>query len=234
MYSSLTSANQTAKDLTSFWYFPKNVLCDLNYLGDLRKTQKFTYQCSMPANVFNEIVFLFLWAWFVVLVLFNLYSLLKWLGKFMFRRMIIKNMLLWPFKYNYHIDKFIDSFVYDYLSTEGFLVLMLIKANTQDWHCRSIVRVLWKFYIQRLRDDVDSPRLGGGEENEFNHFTGVSSTVKVPTRREYNYEMRDLQNSTPIRTTAASKIISLPEKECKNNYKLNEEFVILKRKEDMV
>lgn len=231
IFNKYSSTNQTQRDYISTLYFPEHVLCDIKYM-DIKNVQTYTYHCSLPANVFNEKLFLVLWFWFIVLVVFNTFSLIKWILKLMFRKQIIKNMLLWPFTYNYHIDKYINSFVYDYLSTEGFLMIMLIKANTQDWHCRSIVRCLWKFYMTRSRDEANRTEFPLTEEDQdVNMFSSATSTAKQTGRREYNFD-RNLHNSTPVKANLSK--IAPSDKECKNNYKLNEEFIKLKNHGDMV
>jgi len=113
----------------------------------------YSYQCTLPANVFYEKTFVVLWMWFVVLFFINLISLLKWIYRILFRRRIIQQKLLWPENYNFDVDRHLDFFVYDYLSTEGYLVLMLIKSNTQDWHFRIILKNLWKHYMNHVNDE---------------------------------------------------------------------------------
>lgn len=123
------SENTTHSEYVTSQYFPRNVLCQLKFHGDARQIHTHTFQCGLPANVFNEIVFLVIWYWLVLLVFLNVLSLMKWLVIIVRRRTMIKDVLLWPFRYNYHIEKYVDPFVYEYLSSEGFLVIMLIKVN---------------------------------------------------------------------------------------------------------
>lgn len=219
------STDENFRETITNSYFPRHILCDINYLGDLMNVQSIRYQCSLPANFFNEVVFLVLWAWFVILAILNFTSLIKWILKLIFRKTIITNMLAWPFKYKYNIELYIDSFVQDYLNTEGFLALMLIKSNTQDWHCRNIIRLLWNYYINRLKQEVDipTPRICDAKNTLF----PGGSTLKVPSRREFNYEPLAASVTTPVRSSyPPSKI------ECKNNFKL--EDMVQKNNEDMV
>ncbi|CAF0710219.1 unnamed protein product [Brachionus calyciflorus] len=214
-------------------YFPYHFLCDVQYLGDIQDTQEFRFQCTLPANIFNEVVFFILWLWFVVLVFLNIYSLLSWVFKIIFRKRIITNMLIWPFKYNYRVDTYINSFVDEYLSTEGFLALMLIKSNTQDWHCRSIVRVLWKHHTSRLKNELEipTPRIYQEKKDKLISSPG---TFKLSTRRDINYEpLHMMEMSTPVRLINHSQKTN-EKTECKNNFKIGEEFGSKKINEDMV
>lgn len=122
------AGNQTHSDYVTSQYFPRHVLCKLKIRADAHEIHEYTFQCGLPANVFNEIVFLVLWFWLATLVVINTFSFLSWLFVFARRRSLIRDILIWPFRYNYQIDQYVDSFVYDYLSGEGFLVIMLIKV----------------------------------------------------------------------------------------------------------
>ncbi len=76
---------------------------------------------------------------------------------------------MWPLAYSYHqekLEKYADSFIYDYMSTEGFLVIMLIKSNTKDWYSRAILRLLWKFHLRRLSNDSSFLHFYEGENQE--------------------------------------------------------------------
>jgi hypothetical protein len=138
-------------------YFPRVVFCDLHLRADFRNVHSHQFQCALPPNVFNEKAFLVFWCWFLALIVFNTYSLIKWFFKVVFRRRIVENMLMWPYNVELDAENYLDLFVYDYLSTEGYLVLMLIKANTQDWYCRTIIQNLYKSFVSRI--DVENETL---------------------------------------------------------------------------
>lgn len=224
LYLKFNNSNQTFKEKITNSYFPRHILCEISYMGDLQSTQSFKYQCSLPANFFNEIVFFVLWIWFVILAILNFFSLIKWILKIIFRKKIITNMLVWPFKHENNIELYSDSFVKDYLNTEGFLILMLIKSNTQDWHCRNIVRILWNFYVQRLKQQAEmlTPKVC----DQKNNLITSGSTVKVLNRREFNYESMAAPATPPIRSAYLNK------SECKNNFKLND--MVHQKNEEMV
>lgn len=224
LFLKYNSSNQTFIEKIRNSYFPRHILCEISYLGDLKHPQSFKYQCSLPANFFNEIVFFVLWIWFVILAILNLFSLIKWILKIIFRKKIISNMLVWPFKRKNNIELYIDSFVKNYLNTEGFLTLMLIKSNTQDWHCRNIVRILWNFYVHRIKQEAEIMTPVPCDQN--NNLINSSSTVKVVNRREFNYKPMD----APVTPTFRSSFIN--KSECKNNFKLGN--LVNHKSEDMV
>lgn len=144
MLRKYTSSNESEIESITSKYFYTNIFCNIDARGDYKNTYKQQYHCSLPANVFNEKVFLVIWCWLAMLLLFNVYTIVTWLIRIVFRRQVIFNMLAWPNNSFQITGKELDQFVYNYLSTEGFLVLMLIRFNTQDWACRRIVRLLWE------------------------------------------------------------------------------------------
>ena len=95
--------NQTYADYVTAQYFPRQVLCQLEMRADVKQIHTYVFQCGLPANIFNEIVFLALWFWLVLIVLVNALSLVKWTYRFMIRRCMIKEIITWPYHYNYHI-----------------------------------------------------------------------------------------------------------------------------------
>jgi hypothetical protein len=190
-------------------YFPRVVFCDIHVRTDkkINNIHTYQYQCALPSNIFNEKIFIVLWAWFVVMIVCNTYSLFRWMVKYLFRKTIIKNILLWPYAYDHDIDLYIDSFVYEYLSNEGFLVLMLIKSNVQDWHLRMLIRDLWLAYMQRIKEpnshklhDTSSDNAKMFDITNINENASINSpispnsTCRVPMRRDINNELTSTHN----------------------------------------
>jgi hypothetical protein len=199
-------------------YFPRVVLCRVHNLEGFAKVVEHEFQCALPSNFINEKLFIFLWFWFCLMVVFNIYSLFKWSLILILRKSYIEEMLTWPFKYNYNIRRYIGPFVHSYLRSEGFLVLMLIKSNTQDWHCRVILRHLWKYYIMRQRqvndlNETDAYHINteycGNKNNkeknfiteslnEFENKSPVSeATLKCANRRKLDLHAEQLTQLTP-------------------------------------
>nr|CAH8872242.1 unnamed protein product [Trichobilharzia regenti] len=82
------------------WYqsgnFPRVTFCDL----DMRKMgsnyHRYTLQCVLGINMFNEKIFIFLWFWFTGLTLMNIHSFLRWCCRSTFqssRTNFVRNLL---------------------------------------------------------------------------------------------------------------------------------------------
>jgi len=185
-------------------YFPRVVLCQVHSKEDVSgNVMKSPYQCVLSANFLNEKIFIVLWLWFCFMVVMNLLSLLNWCYIMLARKRIIYELLSWPFNYDSSIEANLDPFVKKYLRTEGFLVLMLIKSNSQDWHCRMVVNLLWKNYLKRNLDGelnaVHVSNVSSGEGSGFEYSSEEkyhlnkspvsSQTVKIDNRRKLNMNL---------------------------------------------
>lgn len=190
-------------------YFPRVVMCNIHSKEDMRNSKvEAPYQCVLSSNFLNEKIFIVLWLWFCLIALFNFFSLLRWTFIIVSRKRIIKEMLSWPFDNDYNIKKFLDQFVYNYLSTEGVLVLMLIKSNTQDWHCRMIINILWKNFvkyrsesemIKQIEIDQDNLKFYEREHMNVNKSPISSQTIKCEGRRKLNMDMNSsLSEFSPV------------------------------------
>jgi len=52
-------------------------MCDFK-LRRLGSIQRYSVQCVLPVNLFNEKIFLFLWFWIIFIALVTLISMLVW------------------------------------------------------------------------------------------------------------------------------------------------------------
>ena len=57
--------------------FPRVTMCDI-YVRRLGNVQRYTMQCVLPINLFNELVFLISWFWLVMVAAATALSLLSW------------------------------------------------------------------------------------------------------------------------------------------------------------
>jgi len=60
--------------------FPRVTLCDFQIL-QLDNVQKYTVQCVLPINLFNEKIFLLIWFWLVFVAVATFVNLLHWTAK---------------------------------------------------------------------------------------------------------------------------------------------------------
>lgn len=136
-------------DWTTSPRFPRITMCDLK-VRRLGNVQRYTVQCVLPINLFNEKIYLFIWFWMIFVVAATAASLLTWILRIIFRvdryRYIKKHLKLadkiqkdWDRKY---VVKFVD----DYLRQDGVLIIRLIGHNTNALTVTEFVCSLWDLY----------------------------------------------------------------------------------------
>ncbi|CAF3655313.1 unnamed protein product [Rotaria socialis] len=151
-------------------WFPRVVMCDfmVRHLGSNQHWM--AIQCNLPINLFNEIIFLILWAWYILLSSLTCVSLI-------FCLCLMYSNIGCTFIHKYlHMNspksskEQCDNFIGNYLKWDGILVLRLIAHNTNDIIMANLVGALFKMYLDSNEKQNDQVRL-----NEHYERVDVSS-----------------------------------------------------------
>lgn len=129
--------------------FPKVTLCDFD-VRQLSNIQRYTVQCVLPINLFNEKVFIFLWFWFCFVAVLTVGNFIFWL----WRALIRFNRVAYIKKYLRILDelrgeadkKLARQFADQYLRDDGIFVLRIIAKNSNDILLSDLVLEMWKTY----------------------------------------------------------------------------------------
>lgn len=101
-------------------------------------------------NVFNEKIFTIIWFWLVFLTLANAKSVVMTMIRTMFRQFdyaYIANYLnLYSKKERFKRQLLVKRFIFDYLSSDGVLILRLVSENISDLLTSEVVNELWNEY----------------------------------------------------------------------------------------
>lgn len=123
----------SGEDWTASNRFPRVTMCDFK-VRRLGNVQRYTVQCVLPINLFNEKIYLFLWFWMVFVAVMTCMSLFTWCLRSLFRtdrhRYVKKHLRLMD-----KLDRDADKkravkFVDKYLRQDGVFVLRLVGHNT--------------------------------------------------------------------------------------------------------
>ncbi|KAL4217046.1 hypothetical protein ACF0H5_023502 [Mactra antiquata] len=131
--------------------FPRVTLCDLQ-IRQLQNVQRYTVQCVLPINLFNEVVFLFMWFWFVFIAFITLISFIQWVYKVMSKRyayMYVKKYLSLndPKLVLSTEDKInLKVFAERYLRKDGCYVTWMVGHNSTDLVVIDLIVQLWEDY----------------------------------------------------------------------------------------
>ena len=157
-------------------------MCDfkIREVGNPKVSHRYTVQCVLPINLFNQQVFTFIWFWYALVLCINIYSLCVWTYRFLplkreryiARRIeIMRQALLWRNKNPLNFEAtaaqaadlqmheferdLIRHFVHDYLESDGLFILRVLSANTSDFVCTELIQELWKYYRKQRKVSVN-------------------------------------------------------------------------------
>ncbi|KAK3600960.1 hypothetical protein CHS0354_004169 [Potamilus streckersoni] len=126
--------------------FPRITLCDFE-IRQLNNIQRWTVQCVLPINLFNEKIFVFLWFWFFVVAVLAGINFVKWLFLVVLKRnnyMYVKKYLLIASKMQTTTDKKLArKFAEEYLRDDGCFVVRLVGINSTDLVITDLLEELW-------------------------------------------------------------------------------------------
>ncbi len=135
--------------------FPRVTLCDF-HIREIGIVHRYTVQCVLPINLFNEKIFLILWFWILILVAFNLGDFISWLLRiirvgsrtaYVRRKLAMKRAADKSIDYSNRDDGDLsEQFVHDYLQGDGCFALRLLARNGQDIIVGEVIDQLYKHY----------------------------------------------------------------------------------------
>lgn len=133
---------------------PINIGCKLifPFLLNLYQNSR-ALQCNLPINLFNELIFLIIWTWFIFLSVLTFISFILCVisiytnvGHTCIRRYL--HMSLLRLKEDEE-----DDFIDDYLRWDGILVLRIIAQNTNDIIMANLVGALFKINSNSMKKE---------------------------------------------------------------------------------
>ncbi|CAD6191614.1 unnamed protein product [Caenorhabditis auriculariae] len=144
-------------------YFPRAAVCDFE-VRQVANIQKYSVQCVLVINIFNETIFVLLWFWYLILLLATAASFIQWfilIAFPCFSRWFISQHLELSALNNYvpesakssrELTKFVDH----YLHRDGVFVLRMVSGHAGVIFATDLVYALWKAYYGIEEKNVDS------------------------------------------------------------------------------
>lgn len=160
-------------DWTQLQRFPRVTMCDFR-IREVGIVHRYSVQCVLSINLFNEKIFIFLWFWIFLVSLFNVGHLFSWTyalavngherHNYVKRRLTAlhpstdtngsSNGLGCTANPDYYFDldhdphekRLFKRFVNHYLREDGVLALRLLSRNSQDLIVSELVANLFNLY----------------------------------------------------------------------------------------
>ena len=141
--------------------FPRVTMCDFN-VRRLGNVNRYTLQCVLPINLFNEKIFLFVWFWMVFVAAVACFSLLNWALRVAFagdgQRYVKKHLRLME-KIGQNLSNpertRLSNFLNKYLKQDGVFILRLVGHNTNAITVTEFVCDLWDKFNTKPMEEID-------------------------------------------------------------------------------
>ncbi|CAJ0955292.1 unnamed protein product, partial [Mesorhabditis belari] len=132
--------------------FPRIAMCDfeVRVFGGFHR---YSVQCMLVLNMFNEKIFLFLFWWFVAVFFYTVLDTVQ---------LCLKNRL-GRSKVNYvrkyltlrsTDERFVEQFCNSNFSTDIMIILRIITIHSSEFITRDVLSSLWKEFRQKIHDDL--------------------------------------------------------------------------------
>ncbi|XP_053383040.1 innexin unc-9-like isoform X2 [Mercenaria mercenaria] len=146
--------------------FPKVTLCDYQ-IRQMNNVKKYTVQCVLPINMFNEKLFLFLWFWFCLLAILNVFSMANWLYLIIWKKNNY-NFVMKYFKIDGQRLKQADKeackkFTEDFLRNDGCFLVRMVGMNSSEL---VVIDLLKELFTQYKKDQKQSRATSHDDQNE--------------------------------------------------------------------
>lgn len=134
-------------------FFPRAAVCDFE-VRQVANIQKYSVQCVLVINIFNEKIFILLWFWYLILMVASLVSFLQWfvlLAFPCFSRWFIAQHLELSSLSNFipsssKGERDVTKFVHGYLHRDGVFVLRMVSGHAGVLFATDLVLALWKAF----------------------------------------------------------------------------------------
>ncbi|KRZ12118.1 Innexin unc-9 [Trichinella zimbabwensis] len=142
-------------------HFPRVTMCDFDVrvLGNLHR---WTVQCVLMINMFNEKIYLFLWWWFFIISIFTFLNFFYWIFVSFNQNMQVNFIS----RYLRVSDKISDTlpeqrrvskFVRRELRPDGVFLLRIIASNAGDIIATELIKDLWTVYDAKQNHPTPPP-----------------------------------------------------------------------------
>ena len=181
-----------------------------------KESHRYTVQCVLPFNLFNQQIFTYLYFWLLILSCFNLISMIIWLYRLSpyhnFRhleRRLATHILNKNAKHDDDDNDMRKKFVYRYLQGDGTFMLYLVTSNVSDYVCKRILFELYQVFCESDR----TKRIG--RESLFQpifieHDQDENDNNLNNIERDQNENMIDVDDDGSTDQTVAADLPPIP------------------------
>ncbi|KAK0413613.1 hypothetical protein QR680_006903 [Steinernema hermaphroditum] len=174
--------------------FPRVSVCDFT-VRQVANIQKYSVQCVLVINIFNEKIFILMWFWYMAVMIMTIYSVFYWtilMGFPCFGRWFVgQNLEMSELKFDSTKQrKQVSRFVNEYLRQDGVFVLRMVTMHAGVIFGTDLVLALWKVFYGIECTPVDNQSEEENEDN--NNKKNFLRNRKIPKVKENAYDMENV------------------------------------------
>ncbi|PAA88063.1 hypothetical protein BOX15_Mlig031319g1 [Macrostomum lignano] len=139
------------RDWTQTMIFARVGVCAVFYRAPAGGNYVYS-QCTLPINMINEKIYIFLWFWVITTASLTALSLPVWVARILLfrkRSQFVRSYLKLADRSPAVDKRDISRFIRDFLRHDGTFLLKMIALNSGDVICTEIVARLWEVYLRR-------------------------------------------------------------------------------------
>ncbi|KAI1723290.1 innexin domain-containing protein [Ditylenchus destructor] len=171
-------------------FFPRVSLCDFS-VRQVANIQKYSVQCVLVINIFNEKIFILLWFWYTLLLFATVASLVYWFVVMAFPclgRWFVANNLELNEAEQMDITQNkteIRIFVSEYLKQDGVFLLRMVSIHAGVLFTTELVMKLYKIFYG-MEDKVVPPKVVANNNTKADgHVLNDNHTEYLRQRRTH-------------------------------------------------
>ncbi|VDO64161.1 unnamed protein product [Heligmosomoides polygyrus] len=168
-------------------YFPRSAICDFE-VRQVANIQKYSVQCVLVINIFNEKIFVILWFWYLMLFAAAAFTFISWFFLLLFpcfSKWFVEQHLQLSSLERFETDSLqcetnVHKFVYDYLRRDGVFVLRMVSSHAGIIFGTDLILELWNtFYgIEKKALTPVTPNSDDPLQTELKNVTAIRNRKK--------------------------------------------------------
>ncbi|PAV86120.1 hypothetical protein WR25_24438 isoform A [Diploscapter pachys] len=163
--------------------------------------QRYSVQCVLVINLFNQYIFVLLWFWYLFLTAATLLSLLQWFVLMAFpcfsRWFVAQHMELSSVTgfdpFSKKSTREVSKFVHEYLHRDGVFVLRMVCAHAGVIFATDLIHSLWRTYYGIEAQILESPEAGNKALISLGTYDGIRKRKSEKSIEEH--EAGDLKTN---------------------------------------
>lgn len=129
--------------------FPRIALCDFT-VRTLSNVHRYSIQCVLVLNMFNEKIFLFLYWWLILVGIMTFCDMLIWIWntRTSMRRLLYMKRFI---RVSPNDDCIFREFCDNFINADGTLLLRMVSLHANELFTQDVLKILWDNFCNQIQ-----------------------------------------------------------------------------------